>query len=77
MIIFTQHSLLKLKQREIPKIYVIRTLKRPDCILKSHSSRKIAYKKFDKLYLKVIFKKESKNIIVITQYWDRRFKPQN
>jgi len=30
MIIFTQHSLLKLKQRNIKRIFVIETLKKPD-----------------------------------------------
>ena len=28
------------------------------------------YKKFDKLYLKVIYTKEENNIIVITQHWE-------
>jgi len=71
MIIFTQHSLLKLKQRRIAKNLFIETLRKPDHAFKSYSDREIYYKKF-KLYLKVIFKKGGKDIIVITQYWEKR-----
>jgi len=74
MIIFTQHSLLKLKQRNIKRIFVIETLKKPDRQKPSYGLRYIAYKKFEKLYLKVIFKKENKNIIVVTQYWTKDIK---
>ena len=72
MIIFTRHALLKLKQREISKIAVRATLKSPDYKFPSYSNRVIAYKKFDKLYLKVIYKMEEGNIIVITQHWQER-----
>jgi hypothetical protein len=34
----------------------------------------IAYKKFDKLYLKVVYKTENKDIIVITQHWTDKIK---
>jgi len=74
MIIFTQHSLLKLKQRKISKILVIKTLKNPDNVLKSYSNRKIAYKKFNRRFLKVIFKTEKQNFIVITQYLIKEIK---
>lgn len=72
MIIFTQHSLLKLEQRGITKNLVIEAIRKPDYTFKSYSDRKISYKKFIKLYLKVIFKKEGKDILVITQYWEKR-----
>ena len=71
MIIFTSHSLLKLKQRKISKNLVIKTLKNPERISKSYSNREICYKRFGNLYLKVVYKKEDKNIIVITQYWTK------
>ena len=74
MVIFSQHSLLKLKQRKIAKIKVIKTLGQPDYFLKSHLGRIIAYKKFNKLYLKVIFKKQGNNLLVITQYWTEGIK---
>ncbi len=69
MIIFTQHALLKLRQRNIKKILVVKALKNPDKIFQSYNNRIIALKKFRKIYLKVIFRKESKDIIVITQHW--------
>jgi len=69
MIIFTRHSLLKLKQRGIPKNTVRETLKSPDYKIPSYSDRMIAYKKFDKIYLKVVYKIEEGNMVVITQYW--------
>ncbi|MEK9135142.1 MAG: DUF4258 domain-containing protein [Patescibacteria group bacterium] len=72
MIIFTNHSLLKLKQRGISKIAVLGTLKFPDYKFSSYTERTIAYKKFDKLYLKVIYKIEDKDIIVITQHWEEK-----
>ena len=72
MIIFTRHALLKLKQRGVSKNATIKTLKSPDYKTRSYSERMIAYKKFDKLYLKVIYRIEEKNIIVITQHWEEK-----
>lgn len=72
MIIFTQHALLKLKQRGIAKSLVIEAIKLPDYKLLSYGERKITYKKFGKLYLKVIYKKENKDFIIITQYWESK-----
>ena len=69
MIIFSDHALAKLSQRNIPKTKVLEALKQPDQIFSSISDRKVAYKKIRKLYLKVVFIKEDLNIIVITQYW--------
>ncbi|MDD4989833.1 MAG: DUF4258 domain-containing protein [Candidatus Pacebacteria bacterium] len=74
MIIFTEHALLKLKQREIKKDLVLETLKKPEKVLLSRNDRKIALKKFGKLYLKVVFRQEEKNIVVITQHWDSDIK---
>jgi len=64
--------LLKLEQRRISKVVVKETLKSPDYKFSSHSNRKIAYKKFDKLYLKVIYKIEKGVVVVITQYWEEK-----
>ncbi|MBU2578723.1 DUF4258 domain-containing protein [Patescibacteria group bacterium] len=68
MIIFTQHALLKLKQRNISKTLVLQTLNQPEQISPTRQNRFVAFKKFGKLHLKVIFRKENKNIIVITQH---------
>ena len=75
MIVLTRHALLKLKQRGISLKLVLKTLKSPDYKFPGYSGRKIAYKKFGKLYLKVIYKIEGKNFIVITQHWDEKFRP--
>ena len=72
-IIFSEHSLLKLKQRSIAKQKVIQTIRKPDATLPSLSDRILVYKKFGALYLKVVFIKESDTIVVITQHWDQQF----
>lgn len=72
-IIFSAHSLLKLKQRNIVKQKVIQTIENPDVVLSSLASRQLARKKFGKLYLKVVFIKESDTIVVITQHWEEKF----
>lgn len=72
MIIFTRHSLLKLGQRGISKIIVKGTLSSPDHKINSYSNRLIAYKKFDGLYLKVVYKIEDGDAIVITQHWEEK-----
>ena len=72
MIIFSQHALLKLEQRNISKLFVTRTLESPDYKFDSYKKRGIAYKKFGELYLKVIYKREGINIIVITQHWEEK-----
>jgi hypothetical protein len=74
MIIFTQHSLLKLRQRSIKKQLVIKTLSAPDKVLETRGDRKAAFKKFGKLHLKVIFRREGKEVVVITQHWVEKTK---
>lgn len=74
MIIFTQHSFVKLKQRGISRVAVTKTLKNPDHTFNSYSNRKVAFKKLNHLYLKVVYKKEKQNFIVITQYWVKEIK---
>ncbi len=77
MVIFTNHAILKLNQRNISKKLVEATIKLPDYELSSYSNRKVSYKKFGKLYLKVVYRKGGGNIIIITQYWDKNFKSNN
>jgi len=72
MIIFTNHALLKLQQRRISKAAVTKTLKSPAHKFPSYSGRMVAYKKFDRTYLKVIYKLEGKDIVVITQHWEMK-----
>ncbi len=74
MILFTRHALLKLAQRRIAKNLVLQTLKAPDHITRTGSDGYAPFKKFTKLYLKVICHKQGKHIIVITQYWTEKIK---
>jgi len=69
MVVFTEHALLKLNQRKIKKEFVLKTLETPDHTAMSPSGRIVAFKKFSKLYPKVIYKRERHNIIVVTQHW--------
>jgi len=74
MIEFTVHAERKIKQRNLKKAWVKRTLKNPEFIVPSYGGRKIAYKKIGRLYLAVIFVKEEKNLFVITAHWEKEFK---
>jgi hypothetical protein len=74
MIFFTQHSLLKLEQRKISKGLVVEAIESPDYVSESYSDREIVYKKFSKFYLKVIYREERGNIIIVTQYWTKTIK---
>ena len=69
MIIFTDHALLKLRQRNIPKRFVLQTLASFDEESPSHSNRHIRYKRFKKLLMAVVFKEERGDIIVLTAHW--------
>ena len=73
MIIFTDHAKLKCKQRGIAQSLVTRTLKQPDAQRPSREDRRIAYKKFNKLFLKVVYRREGKDMVVVTQHWDQHF----
>ena len=69
MIVFTQHALIKLQQRNIKRELVLQTLQKPDRIIYAEHGRICAFKKFRTLRLKVVFIKQAERIIVITQHW--------
>lgn len=72
-IIYTEHALLKLKQRRISRVLVERTLRKPDIVSPGRSGRKAAYRKHRRLYLKVVFVEERGHTVVITAHWDEDF----
>ena len=74
VIIFTDNVRLKLSQRGISEEYVIETMEKPDEERPSYSTRMVRYKKFRKLYLKVVFEKEHGDFIVITTHWVEKIK---
>ena len=69
MVIFTDHALLKLKQRRIAKSIVLLTLKNPDVEQSSYGKRHIRYKKFRKLTMSVVFVLEGRHVVVVTAHW--------
>lgn len=72
-VIFTKHALLKLKQRRIPRAFVERTLRNPAYVFPSRGGRKAAYRRFRRLYLKVVFVEARGHTLVITGHWDEDF----
>ena len=73
MVIFTQHALLKLAQRNIKKEFVLKTLTAPDTTGVSYSGRQMAFKQFGRIHLKVVFQQEGENLIVLTQHWVEKY----
>ena len=67
-IIFTKHALGKLRQRNIKQKFVSETVLCPEKLIICENTKYLAFKKYGKLYLKVVFKRIGKVIIVITQY---------
>lgn len=74
MVIFTEHALAKLAQRNIKKSLVLEALEKPDYDVSSYGDRRISYKKFKKLYLSVVYRVESSDMIVITAHWVEKIK---
>lgn len=73
MIVFTKHALIKLGQRNIKRELVLNAIENPDHFV-AENGKKYAYKKFGKLYLKVILRNIGGNVIVITQYFTDKVK---
>ena len=73
-IIFSDHSEIKIKQRELSKELISKTVIAPDFIIPSYNNLERAYKQFGKLYLEVIFVKEEEILIIITAHWVEKFK---
>lgn len=69
LIIFTKHAIIKLGQRKINKQFVLETIKNPNLTKPSYNFREELYKKFGKLYLKVVIKKRKGRIIILTVHW--------
>lgn len=75
MIEFTEHAKEKLLERKLKKKWIIETVTSPEFSISSYGKRRIAHKKIGKLYLAVIFVKESGKTVIITVHWDKGFKP--
>lgn len=73
-IIFTRYAEEKLAQRGISKELVFQVLSLPDFIRPGYGNREVAYKKFYRNYLAVIFIDEGFSCIVITAHWVAKVK---
>ena len=73
-IIFTKHLRVKLEQRKINRVFVIETIKNPYLVRPTYGFREELYRKFSKLFMKVIIKKRGKYIIVLTAHWVAKIK---
>jgi len=68
MIRFSKHALIKLAHRKIGEKYVELTVEEPD-YLEISGGRMIAFKKFKKLTLKVIYLDRDTSKLIVTQHW--------
>lgn len=69
MIILSDHAKIKIKQRKLDRIKIIKTINNPDKVLNSYGNRKIVERNFGKLSLRVIYVKEDNEIIIVTAHW--------
>lgn len=70
---FTRHALKKLKHRKLNEQYVIKTVLNPEKLI-LENSKFCAFRKYGRLYLKVIFKRLGNVAIIITQHLTDKFK---
>lgn len=66
---YTGHAREMLVFRRIKKEQVEATVKEPDDKSIGKSGKDVLYKKFGKIYLKVVISKEKDDVVVITEHW--------
>ena len=69
MIIFTQHAIIRMKERVISRKDVKIMIQNPDNIYRSFDDRVIFQKKIKSKTLEVIIKKDDRKTIILTCYW--------
>lgn len=73
-IVFSDHALIKIKQRRLVKSRIIDTVEHPDLTKPSYNLREERYKHFGKNWLKVIVINEHGALTVITAHWVEKAK---
>jgi len=68
-IVFSDHALLKIRQRGLSRRTVVAVIANPDRVENTYSGREELYKKFRKRSLKVVIMRSHGKIIVITTHW--------
>lgn len=71
---FSDHALIKLRQRKISRKLVLETALNPDFIKPSYNFREERYKYFGKNWLGAVVIKENSEIIIITAHWVAKIK---
>ena len=72
-LVFSNHALIKMKQRRISKRLVLFAVNNPDLVRFSDPDKREVYKKFKKLYLKVVVA-QGVAITVVTTHWVEKLK---
>ncbi|OGL87439.1 MAG: hypothetical protein A3K16_05655 [Omnitrophica bacterium RIFCSPLOWO2_01_FULL_45_24] len=67
-IVFSDHALLKMGQRKIPRSVAAGVVQFPDFHLPSYNLREQLFKKFRGIYLKVVIKRLQDKVVVVTAY---------
>jgi len=74
MIIYSDHVVLRIKQRSLSRRQIRSTIKKPESTSPSFKGRHIAKKCFGSRVLEVIYKPTDDGIVVITAYWLKEIK---
>lgn len=72
-IVFTKHAVLKLRQRGIRREMVTKTVMNPEKLV-FEEKKYCAFRKFGRIYLKVVFKRLGGLAIIITQHFVKLIK---
>lgn len=74
LIEFTNHANRKIKQRNLKEKWVKETIFKSEFVKSSYQNRQLAFKRYGKLYLKVVFVKKNDKIIVLTAHFEKGIK---
>jgi SOS response regulatory protein OraA/RecX len=66
---FTVHARQRMALRGISEEMVSRTLQEPEEITVGYRSRKVAFRRFPKGRIKVVYREEQGQVVVITAMW--------
>lgn len=71
-VVFSDHAILKIGQRKLPRAKVLETIARPDFKRPSYGGREELFKRFGKNYLKVVIVQNGETVVVVTVHWIAR-----
>ena len=68
-IVLTHHAQEKILERAIPDSLIPIVLSQPDLVRPARNGAEEAYKKFDAIFLKIVFLRRATSFLIITIYW--------